>query len=392
MSDHIHTCDVVIVGGGLVGSVVAGLLAPSHLKIVLLDRHVFESTHTAHFDRRTTAVSWGSSRILQKMGIWHDLEVQATPICEIRISQGLGSGFVHFNAVDADHHPMGFIVDNFKLRQTLHRALLSYHNIYLRSPCQVDSLSVQEHEACVHLKSGDTIQAKLVIGADGRLSQTRQEMGIKDYTRSYHQNALVMSVDHERPHHNVAFEHFLPTGPLAFLPIRTHASSVVWSLDNEWADVMALLSPQELAQELYLRFPYLGTLKMTSACARYPLDLTVARRLIAKRCVLIGDAAHAIHPIAGQGVNLGFRDADQLAAMVGEAAHLGLDIGDEMLLRRYQRRRVTDIVTLSLVTDGLVRLFSGSSQTRGFVRGQGLYLTQRLPWLRQRLTRHAMGL
>ncbi|MGI4851071.1 MAG: UbiH/UbiF/VisC/COQ6 family ubiquinone biosynthesis hydroxylase [Janthinobacterium lividum] len=392
MSNQINTCDIAIIGGGLVGSVLAGLLAPTKLRIIVLDRHVFESTHTEHFDRRTTAVSWGSSLILQKMGLWQDLEPMSTPIREIRISQASGSGFVHFNAEDAGHHPMGFIVDNFKLRQRLHQVLLSYDNIDLKSPCQVDSLIFHDHEATIRLKEGEEIKAKLVIGADGRLSQIRQEINIKDYARSYHQSALVTSVRHELPHHNVAFEHFLSTGPLAFLPLRTHESSLVWSLNDDWADVMKSLSTEEFAQELYLRFPYLGGLEITSERACYPLNITVAHGLVTKRCVLIGDAAHAIHPIAGQGANLGFRDAEELAHILAEAAHLGMDVGCEMLLKRYQRRRITDIASLSLMTDGLVRLFSGSSKAFGFVRGQGLKVTQSLPFIRRRLTRHAMGL
>ena len=392
MSKFINNCDVLIVGGGLVGSVLASLLASTKLSIVLVDRHGIQDLQQENFDRRTTAVSWGSSQILQKTGIWEKLEPFASPIQGIRISQNSGSGFVHFDSEDAGHHAMGFILDNFRLRQALYQFLESCENIIMKAPHSIKSLNFNSTSALVSLEDETEINAKAVVGADGRLSQIRRQAGIQTYERSYDQTALVTIVRHENPHQSIAFEHFLPTGPLAFLPINTHESAVVWSLKTEKANLMMPLSSEEFAEELFLRFPYLGAFKVLTQRNAYPLNLTVAHRLKAQRCVLIGDAAHAIHPIAGQGANLGFRDAEQLTSLFQEASLLGIDIGDDTVLARYQRLRWKDVGSMSMMTHGLVSLFSQSSSVLASVRGLGLKGINRMPFLRQRLTRHAMGL
>jgi 2-octaprenyl-6-methoxyphenol hydroxylase len=385
-------CDVLIVGGGPVGGVLVGLLTTLPLRVVVVDFLAPEKALDKNQDGRTTAVSWGSSLIMEKTGLWTQLLPHATPIEEIRVSQALTSGFLHFNQEDADGHPMGFILDNWRLRQALYTMMEERENITLIAPASVKSLECDASQGQAELTNGQLIQFRLIVGADGRLSQIRESVGIKAYTARYDQTAIVTSVQHEQPHHCRAFEHFLPTGPLAFLPVRTHQSSVVWSLQNKWIPAIESLSQEEFAQELERRFPYLGKIELISKRWHYPLVMTLPRRMTTERCVLMGDAAHAIHPIAGQGANLGFRDAEILSGLVQNNARLGLDIGEETLLKRYQRRRVRDIVSMTCMTDSLVRLFSRSSQSLGFVRGQGMSWINTIAPLRRRLTRHAMGL
>lgn len=385
-------CDVLIVGGGPVGGVLAGLLAAIPLHIVVVDHLAPEEVLHKDQDGRTTAVSWGSSRIMERMDLWQKLLPHTTPIRQIRVSQSSSPGFLHFNQEDAEGHPMGFILENRELRKALYQMMDDRENIRLITPHSVKCLVSHPLNVEATLSNGQIIQAKLIVGADGRFSRIREEAGIKSHTMHYHQTAIVTSVQHEKPHHHIAFEHFLPTGPLAFLPVKTHHSSVVWSLKNEWAAAMQSLSQEEFAQKLEIRFPYLGKLTLTSKRWLYPLAATLPRRMKAERCVLIGDAAHAIHPVAGQGANLGFRDASTLATLVHESARLGIDIGNETVLSRYQRRRLKDVASMTCMTDGLVRLFSHPSRTLAFMRGQGMSLVNAIAPLRKCLTRHAMGI
>ena len=387
-----HSCDILIIGGGPVGALFASLASSLPFSIILVDQaDPVQACHQDH-DGRTTAISWGSAQILEKAGVWTQIFPHTTPIKEIRVSQASKPGFIHFTQEDAHHHPMGFIVENGILRKALYENLKAHAQIRIMAPSSLDALSFHPSYGEAHLKEGQRIRASLIVGGDGRFSQVKKQAHIKSYTSSYHQTALVTSVTHEAPHHHIAFEHFLPTGPLAFLPLHTHQSSVVWSLETPLAQAVQGLSPQGLAQELFLRFPYLGKLEVTSKCWAYPLSVTLAPSLRGERCVLIGDAGHSIHPIAGQGANVGFRDAEVLARLLGDHGKLGLDLGVPFVLKQYQRRRRPDILSMTALTHGLVRLFSTSAPGFPFLRSQGMNLVNAFPPLRQRLARHAMGL
>lgn len=389
---HPLQCDLLIVGAGPVGSTLACLLGDLSLRIVLVDRLDPQTVLDPHHDGRTTAISWGSSEILDQAGVWPSLLPHGSPIEEIRVSQSMGSGFIHFDQNDAKGHPMGFIVRNNQIRRCFYDRLALLSSVRLMAPRTLTHLKTHSDFVEATLNTGEKIQSRLIIGADGRSSSVREACGLQTVKTSYNQTALVTTVHHEKPHHRIAFEHFLPTGPLAFLPIDTHHSSVVWSLKNNKISPYETCPPDELARALESHFPYLGRLTLTTERWFYPLGVTFARRMWTQRCALAGDAAHGIHPVAGQGANLGFRDALVLADLIREYACLGLDVGSALMLQTYQRRRLYDRVSMTGLTDGLVRLFSQPFQSLALIRGYGLSLTQSLPFLRKRFAQHAMGI
>jgi 2-octaprenyl-6-methoxyphenol hydroxylase len=391
MEKNICECDILVIGGGPVGGVLAGLLANYPFRIIVVDHLSPEQVLKKERDGRTTAISWGSSRIIEKTGLWQSIVPHTTAIQEIRVSQASTSGYIHFSREDAGGNPMGFILENRIFREKIYQMIEERDNISLIHPTFVKSLTIHPYKVEAVLSNKQVIHARLIVGADGRLSHTREQVGIRSFTSAYHQTAIVTSVSHQYPHHNVAFEHFLPTGPLAFLPLHTHQSSVVWSLKDKWLEVMKSLNSRDFVQELEHRFPYLGSLKLESERWYHPLFLTLPRRIKGERCVLIGDAAHTIHPIAGQGANLGFRDAEILSTFLYESAKLGLDIGSDDILSRYQRKRARDILLMTGVTDSLVRFFSNKSSVLAFARKPGMSLVHKISPLRRLLTRYAMG-
>jgi 2-octaprenyl-6-methoxyphenol hydroxylase len=305
--------------------------------------------------------------------------------------------FLHYDHRDLGDDPLGFIVENRVLRRALLQRLADLPDLVHLTPASVDRLETGPSAVVAHLADGREVKARLAVAADGKNSRLREQAGIKTLGWHYAQQAITGVVVHDEPHHGVAVEHFLPAGPFAILPMTDdaagrHRSSIVWTERAAVVPAMMALDDAGFTTELAQRFgPYLGQVAPAGPRWSYPLGVLYAERMVGERLALLGEAAHVIHPIAGQGLNLGIRDAAALAELVVDACRLGLDPGAATVLERYQRWRRVDTVTLAAVTDGLNRLFSNSVAPVKLARDVGLALVDRAPPLKKLLMRHAMG-
>ncbi|MDX1400913.1 MAG: UbiH/UbiF/VisC/COQ6 family ubiquinone biosynthesis hydroxylase [Kiloniellales bacterium] len=407
------TYDILVVGGGLVGMTAAIACAGAGLCVALVDREDPRLFLTAPFDGRSSAIARGSRQILEGLGLWRYMADKASPIHNIRVSDGragpLGSTgwtsglYLHYDADDLDGSPLGFIVENRVIREALSCRLETLSDLTVFAPAQLATLTRNSYGVQATLTSGLEIKAALVVAADGRNSGLRKSAGIAVDSWDYPQVGIVTTVGHGLPHGGVAHEHFLPSGPFALLPMTcgplvdcgpdTERSSLVWTERREIAKSVMALDDTDFAAELQRRFgSSLGKLTVAGKRWCYPLSLLHARSYTAERLILVGDAAHAIHPIAGQGFNLGIRDVAVLAEAVVDAARLGLDIGGAQVAADYERWRRFDAVTLVVVTDLLNRLFSNDIAPLRFARDFGLAAVNQLPPVKRFFMRHAMGL
>ena len=394
-SPHEHgrlSADVLVIGAGLVGGVLACALARAGMRVVLVDREDPAASLEPAFNGRASAINLASQRLLAGLELWPDMAAAATPIEDIRVADGGSRLFLHYDSADADAAPFGYMVDNRMTRRAVGRAVSGLAGIRLLAPAR--PLALERGAAVrVHLADGRRIEAALAVGADGRGSWSREAAGIHLTGWTYDQSAIVCTVAHERSHHNTAFEHFLPAGPFAILPLRGNRSSIVWTERAGLAPAIMALDDAAFGAELERRFgDFLGRLKVVGGRWSYPLSLHFAESAVARRLVLVGDAAHAMHPIAGQGLNMGLGDVAALAEVLVEARRLGLDIGAAPVLERFQRRRRFDNILMLAVTDGLNRLFSNQLGPLRLARDLGLAAVHRLGPLKRLFVRHAMGI
>lgn len=385
--------EVLVVGGGLSGLIMGVACAVGGLDVAIVDREAPAKTLTAPFDGRTTALAFGSQQVLAGIGVWPLVARDAEPILDIRIADGAAPVFLHYDHRAVGTDPFGWIVENRALRRALLDRVAGLPNLRHIAPCAVDRVEHDAGGAIATLSDGSSIRAPLVVAADGRGSPTREAAGIRTRTWRYGQTAIVCTVRHEEPHRGVAVEHFYPAGPFAILPLRGNRSSIVWSERDELVPGLLALADGPFMAELGRRFgDWLGPLALEGGRWSYPLSLMLAERYTAPRLALVSEAAHAIHPIAGQGLNLGIRDIAALAELIVDRRRLGLDLGDPGLLARYEQWRRFDTVLLAGVTDGLNRLFSNALPPVALARDAGLALVHRLPPVKRLLMRHAMGL
>jgi 2-octaprenyl-6-methoxyphenol hydroxylase len=381
-----------VVGGGLSGLSLAIACAAAGIEVVVIDRQDPATLLAAPYDGRTTAVAYGSQQVLSAIGVWDALARDAEPIREIRVADGAAPFFLHYDHRELGDNPLGYIIENRLLRRGLDARTRQLERLTLLAPLAVDGAAYTEDGARLSLSDGRTLRAELIAGADGRNSPLREGAGIKAFTASYRQTAIVCTVRHEAPHHGVAVEHFRAAGPFAILPMTGNRSSIVWTEASDTAPRLLALDEKSFTRELSRRFgDHLGALEIEGPRWSYPLALVHAARYTAKRLALVGDAAHVIHPIAGQGWNLGVRDVAALAELVVDASRLGLDLGSATLLERYARWRRFDNLMLTAVTDGLNRLFSNNLAPMRLARDLGLGAVNRAPHLKRFLMRHAMG-
>jgi 2-octaprenyl-6-methoxyphenol hydroxylase len=406
--------DIVIVGAGLIGATLAVALGSAGLRVVVIDRVPGSAQIAPSFDGRTTAVAHGSRCALEAIGVWQDIAAHAEPILDIRISDGrldaaggpspMSLLHLHFDHRQASRAgvpaaPMGHIAENRHIRAALFRRLQELPTVRLMAPVDLASAARGDGEARVTLADGRTIGAALLVSAEGRGGLLRKQAGIRLLRRDYHQTAIVVTAQHELPHRGVAHEKFLPAGPFAILPMTddplsgAHRSSIVWTERADLVPTLLRLSEPEFQGEFRRRFgAHLDDVTAVGPRFSYRLAMQSAERFVAPRLALVGDAAHGIHPIAGQGWNLGLRDVAALAETVVDAHRLGLDIGHASVLADYERWRRVDSLTMIGATDALNRLFSNDVGLLRLARDLGLAAVNRLPPLRRFFMRHAMGL
>jgi 2-octaprenyl-6-methoxyphenol hydroxylase len=388
--------DVIIGGGGMVGLTLALALAQGGLKVAVCDPVPPTAALDAGFDGRVSALSYSSQRMFEALDVWPLLEKDAQPIRDILVTDaplgGAASPFsLHFDS-DEIGRPMGAIAENRHIRRALFTALDRQKNISLIAPAAMTALNDDGAKITAALSNGDSVSASLAVAADGRESPMRDEMGLGVIGWSYPQWGIVATVEHEKPHEGVAYEHFLPSGPFAILPMTGNRSSLVWTERDTLAPAMMKLPDDEFNAEIAKRFgSHLGATKAAGPRWSYPLKFHLARAYVKPRFALAGDSAHGIHPIAGQGLNLGLKDAAALAETLLDAARLGLDIGALDVLKRYERWRRFDSFTLAAATDGLNRLFSNDITPLRIARDVGLGIVDGIAPLRRFFMRHAGG-
>jgi 2-octaprenyl-6-methoxyphenol hydroxylase len=386
--------DVIIFGGGLVGLALASALDSSGLSVVVVDPADPAPRTEAAFDGRTSAVSSSSMRMLQTIGVADHLAEPGCPIWRIAVADGLKPGGLHFDPQDEE--PLGFMNENRHLRAALQARAEAGKNIWLSWKSRVTAVDRGASGVTVALEDGRKLHAPLLVAADGRNSRTREMAGINIARWKYEHQAIVSVVRHERPHEHVAYEIFYPTGPFALLPMNDdsagHRSAIVWSVPQEDAAGWLSLSDEDFAAEAEAAMGgFLGKVAMLAPRSAFPLGFHHAAQITAERLALVGDSAHAIHPIAGQGLNLGFRDAAALAQVLVEGSRLGLDLGDSQLLGRYQRWRSLDALSVAFATDTLTKLYAVPGKSASAIRRLGMGLVGRLSPLRDRLMSEARG-
>jgi 2-octaprenyl-6-methoxyphenol hydroxylase len=386
--------ELLIAGGGLVGLLLAVAGAGAGLDVALIDRQELQAMQEAAFDGRSSAIAYGSRLVLEGLGIWSAIAPAAEPILEIRVVDDDSPLCLHYDHRDLETgEPLGYIVENHVLRRALFARGQALPNLSLVAPIAVERADTSPDGAVALLSDGRRLAARLIAACDGKTSPLRRAAGIRTIAWRYPQTGIVATVHHQRPHLGIAIEHFLPAGPFAILPMTGNRSSIVWTERAELAPRLMALDDAAFAVELASRFgDFLGAVEPVGPRWAYPLALMQARRYTARRLALVGEAAHLVHPIAGQGLNLSIRDVAALSELVVDWRRLGLDIGDDRLLQRYERWRRFDAVLLATVTDGLNRLFSNAWPPLRLVRDLGLAATNRLPPVKRFLMRDAMGL
>jgi 2-octaprenyl-6-methoxyphenol hydroxylase len=388
-----RAADIAIVGGGMVGATLALALGGAGFRVALVDRAPDTVLLSDQHDGRGSAIALGSERVLAALGVWERLHGEAGPILDIRVSDGPSRLFLHYDHRDVNDEALGYIVENRHLRRALAAALAACPQVTRRAPVALAHLE-RTNCATLRLSDGSALSAALVVGADGRESAVRAAAGIALTAWRYPQTAIVCTVHLERPHRGVAHERFLAAGPFALLPLKDpHRASIVWTESNRHVDAMMAFDDAAFSREMTGRFgDSLGALAVEGKRWTWPLGLHHAARYVDARLALVGDAAHGIHPIAGQGLNLGLRDVAALAEVLVDARRLGLDIGSVSVLERYQAWRRPDNVALLVATDGLNRLFTTDLAPVRLARDLGLAAVNRLPPLKKLFMRHAMGL
>ena len=384
--------DVVILGGGLVGLTLGIALSGHGVRCAVIDPANPVETTAAGFDGRVSAISSTSYAMLSAIGVAAHLEGKGCPIDRIWVSDGLEPGALDF-APDADDGVMGIMFPNRDLRVALSRTAEQAENLPRFQPDRATQVDRNADGVTLTLASGQTIHGALLVAAEGRNSPTREAAGINTTRWNYRHVAMVTAIDHEVPHANTAYEIFYPGGPFALLPMLPGTrSAIVWTVSTEEAPAMLKLSERAWLAEAQKRMGgFLGEIALAGPRSSYPLGFHHAARITDTRLALVGDSAHAIHPIAGQGLNLGFRDAAALVEVLVEGMRLGLDPGDAQLLARYQRWRGLDAMMTSVAMDGLVRLFDVPGRIPSLVRRAGLAAVQRTSLLKNRFMAEARG-
>jgi 2-octaprenyl-6-methoxyphenol hydroxylase len=401
MKNNFH---IAIIGAGLNGATAALAFANAGLDVAIIDKFDVNYLASDEFDGRTSAISFGSKQFYVDLGIWNDVVAEAGEIRDINILDSdlqKGDSFLklHFNHADAKiegiphSEPMGWIVENRFLRKVLLDEMRKHSNIKIISPDENLGYKNQGNFAEIELKNAGKIQAKLVVLADGKTSNFAENLGLTKTFSDYNQKAIVFGVEHSKPHNYCATERFMPAGPFAILPLKSqNKSGVVWSDDKHAVDLFLKLPEAEFNAEVSKRFgSHLGEFTITTKIFSYPLYLNFTTQHTLPRVALIGDSAHGIHPIAGQGYNQGVKDTRDLAKIIKKYFDLGLDIGSEAILAEYQKARLVDNLQMVGATDFFVRFFSNNSKAIKAARRVGIAAVDKMPKVKAFFIKKAMG-
>ncbi len=384
--------DITIVGGGLAGMTTAIGLAQHGFSVALIDLAPKGDLTKQAYDGRASALAYATYQMMEALGIWPHMAPHAQPMLEIRVSDGPSLMHLHFDHAALGDGPLGYMVENRHTRLALFARLEEMEGITLYAPDKVSSIDYGTSLVTTTLASGQTLKSNLLLGVDGRASMVRNHAGIGTSNFTYGQHGIVCSIEHEYSHCGIAHERFLPSGPFAILPLTGNRSSLVWTEKDRLIPTIMQLSDKAFTSEVCRRVgDFLGEVKVIGGRWSYPLTLQYADAYTAPRMALLGDAAHGIHPIAGQGLNLGVRDVAALIEVVKEAADVGLDIGAPDVLDRYAQWRHADNATLYGVTDILNRLFSNDIAPIRMARDFGLAAVNQIPPLKNFFMSHARG-
>ncbi|MDO6483846.1 UbiH/UbiF/VisC/COQ6 family ubiquinone biosynthesis hydroxylase [Shimia thalassica] len=390
--------DILIAGGGLNGPALALGLAQAGFDVTIVDNRPTLARADDNFDGRGYALAVASKRLLTAIGVWDDIAGNAQPMNDIKVTDGrAGEGpspfFLHFDHTEIEEGPVGFMLEDRFLYRAFMDALGKENRITQISQDSVIDQAPDATGVTVSLASGRTLRARLLVGCDGRQSGVAQRAGIKRTGWGYGQTALVCAIAHEKPHHGIAHQFFMPPGPLAILPLPGNMCSIVWSETDENAAEIQALSDEDYMAVLRPRFgDFLGKFELAGARFAYPLNLTVANEFVADHVALVGDAAHGMHPIAGQGLNAGLRDVAALVEILQDAKQRGEDFSTINVLERYQEWRRFDTHALIAATDLTNKLFSNDNPLLRLGRDIGMGLVNASPALRRTFMREAAGL
>lgn len=388
--------DLLIIGGGMVGASLACALARQPLRIAMIEAVSFDAAQQPAYDDRAIALSYGTRRIFEGLGMWERIDAHATPIEKIHVSDRGHFGFTRLDCAEEGVAALGYVVIGRELGVTLTEQIQQQDNLELFCPARLTGLNYTEEHitATVHTAQGERqVRAKLIAAADGGNSLVRELLRIEASSEDYGQTAIIANITPGQPHGNTAYERFTDSGPLALLPMSAGRCALVWTQRHADVDAVMQLSDAAFLERLQQRFGYrLGRLRHVGERHAYPLRLLRAKEQVRPRLALIGNAAHTIHPIAGQGFNLGIRDVSVLAEVICQAHRAGQDIGALETLHHYRQWREPDHERVIRFTDTLARIFSNPSKPLALVRNLGLSTLELCPPLKRVLSRQAMGL
>jgi 2-octaprenyl-6-methoxyphenol hydroxylase len=385
--------DVIVIGGGLNGLLSACALGKNNFKVAVIEKKNIFEIKTNLSDGRTSAIANKCMKIMEKYGLGDMLYPHAGPIEKINITDNYSSLFLHFDNKMVDGEPLGFMLANHITQNAMLQLCEDLENVTLFSPSSYKDIVSKNDYVEVELDNGTKLRASLLIAADGKFSPVREKFEITTKRWDYHQNAMIFNVSHEKNHNNIAQEMFLPSGPFAILPLKGgYESAVVWTENTDIAKLYLKMNDDEFMEHLSTKFtPFLGKIVLTSKVSSYPLSVTYTGNYYHGRIALVGDSAHSIHPLAGQGFNLGVKDIDSLVTLLINQRELGLDIGGKMMLSQYQNDRRRSNKHMLVITDLLNKLFSNNMLSLKIARRIGISTVNKLPRLKKFFMNYAMG-
>lgn len=385
---------VCIVGGGLTGLTLACSLSKLKIKTILVDTRNYEDENSFNSDGRCSAIAAGSKIFFDKIDIWSEFQNFAGEILDIRVSDGESKCHLHYNYKIVGDKPMGYMVDNSLMLKSLYHKANNSDYVEIISQKKCESFDSENNKITINLENKDKIEAQILFACDGKFSNIRKLAGIETLNHDYKQTGIVCSIKHQNHHHNLAQERFLEKGPFAVLPMHDgYHSSLVWTEPEELAKIYLSFDEKDFLDQIKSRLgDHLGDISLSSKRFSYPLTLVHAKKYVSNRLVLVGDAAHAIHPLAGQGFNLGIRDVELLSEILSGSSKIGEDLGGRKILSKYESKRKLDSHSLIAITTGLNTLFANNNMMVKLARRLGMKTINKLPLVKRSLMSHAMGL